>query len=50
MLKLTQNDTLKFSVNGFIEIQMRVKTNDGNVMASDIKKVSVQQILKDGEI
>ena len=53
---LTQADTLKFEVLDQhcgcdkVAIQVRMKTSDGTAMASDIMRISVQDILKDGEI
>lgn len=53
---LTQADTLAFKVvdqycgGDKVDIQVRLKTYDGVVMASDIMRISVQDILKDGEI
>lgn len=48
-VKLSQLDTLKFR-HASVEIQMRCKTKDGNVLASKIIKTSAERILKDGEI
>lgn len=50
IMKLTQTETLKLSSNDSVEIQIRCKTNLGEAFASDIIKVSVKRILKDGEI
>ena len=53
---LTQADTLKFEVLDQhcgcdkVDIQVRLKTYDGVVMASDIMRIPVQDVLKDGEI
>lgn len=43
---LTQEDTFEFQ-EGSVEIQIRVKTNDGTTLASDIKKVSCKRCLSD---
>lgn len=48
-VKLTQEDTLKLKT-GQVEIQIRAKTIDGDVIASDIILTSAQKILKDGVI
>ena len=48
-VKLTQEDTLKLKI-GLIEVQIRAKTVDGDVIASDIILTSAQKILKDGVI
>lgn len=46
-VKLTEADTLKFSHESILEIQMRC-VYDGNRMASDIIHATVERILKDG--
>lgn len=53
---LTQADTLAFkAVDQYcgcdkVAIQVRMKTSDGTAMASDIMRIPVQDVLKDGEI
>lgn len=53
---LTQADTLAFKVvdqycgGDKVDIQVRLKTSDGTAMASDIMRIPVQDVLKDGEI
>lgn len=53
---LTQADTLAFDVKNQVcncdkvNVQVRIKTSDGTAMASDIMRIPVQDILKDGEI
>ena len=53
---LTQADTLKFEVLDQhcgcdkVNIQVRIKTSDGTAMASDIMRIPVMDVLKDGEI
>ena len=49
VVKLTQAETLLFSP-GLVRIQIRVKTADGNVLASNVITVPASEILKDGEI
>lgn len=52
-VRLTQAETLAFGrgyVTEPVYIQIRAKTVDGDALASDIIKISVEQILKDGEI
>lgn len=48
--KLTQEQTLSLSKNDDVEIQLRILTNSGDAIASNIMKTSVSNILKDGEI
>ena len=53
---LAQADTLKFEVLDQhcgcdkVAIQVRMKTSDGAAMASDIMRIPVMDVLKDGEI
>ena len=53
---LTQADTLAFDVKNQVcncdkvNIQVRIKTSDGVAMASDIMRIPVMDVLKDGEI
>lgn len=53
---LTQADTLKFEVLDQhcgcdkVAIQVRMKTSDGTAMASDIMRIPLMDVLKDGEI
>ena len=53
---LTQADTLAFEVLDQrcgcdkVDVQVRMKTSDGTAMASDIMRIPVMDILKDGEI
>lgn len=51
-LALTQEDTLKFQQNSreTAEIQIRIRTKDGNALASNIIRVFVGRILKEGVI
>lgn len=49
-LKMTQKDTLSLHENRKTEIQIRVKTLDGDALASVIMVVDTDRILKDGEI
>lgn len=49
-LRLTQQDTLKLNAFMPVAIQVRIRTNDGNAVASNIITTSVGQILKDGVI
>ena len=50
ILHLTQEETLKLKANSIAEIQIRVRTNTGEALASNIIQVSTERILKDGEI
>ena len=48
---LTQEDTLALDCScGALDIQIRLKRNDGTTLASKIIKTTVGRILKDGEI
>lgn len=49
-VKLTQEDTLKLKDGLPTEMQIRVKTKDGNALASQIMKVSTERILREGVI
>lgn len=49
-VKLTQEETLKLECDCTTEIQIRAKTVSGDVIASDIKHVRTERILKDGVI
>ena len=49
-LHLTQEETLKLKADSIAEIQIRVRTNAGEALASNIIQVSTERILKDGEI
>ena len=44
---LTQEDTFLFTGGGIVDIQLRVKTTDGTVLASNIMRVSAEQCLSD---
>lgn len=50
VLELTQQDTLAFSTIGDVEIQLRARFADGSAPASQIIKVPVCKILKEGVI
>ena len=45
--QLTQEDTLKFKNNVLVEIQIKLKTLDGNVLASNVIVISVSKILNE---
>ena len=49
-VKLTQEETLALKCNCLTEIQIRVRTVDGNALASKVMTVSPDRILKDGVI
>lgn len=49
-VKLTQEETLKLACDCITEIQIRAKTISGDVVASEIKRVRTERILKDGVI
>ena len=46
-VKLTQEETLKLQDNKFTEIQLKVKTTEGDVMASQIIRKSTERILNE---
>ena len=46
---LDQEDTLKF-LGGYIDIQLRAVTDNGLAVASNIKRMSMERVLKDGVI
>ncbi len=47
--KLTQEETLKFPSTGFIT-QLKIKDTTGNVLASNIVRVSVKKVLDEVEL
>lgn len=49
-VKLTQDDTLKLEAGDRVEIQIRVRTKEGEALASKIKTTFAAKILKDGVI
>lgn len=49
-LQLTQEETLSMNENLVTEIQIRAKTLNGDVIASNIIRESTERILKDGVI
>jgi hypothetical protein len=49
-VRLTQEETLMLDCKCNTEIQVRVRTIDGEALASNIIVVSTQRILKDGVI
>lgn len=49
-VKLTQEETLELDCDLKTEIQVRVKTLEGEALASDIITVGTNRILKDGVI
>ena len=50
LIDLTQADTLALSTIGEVEIQCRARYPDGKAVASQIIKVPVKKILKEGVI
>ena len=49
ILSMTQTDTLYFGA-GRHNVQIRLRTDDGNAYASNIKQINLDYILKDGVI
>lgn len=49
-IRLTQEETLKFSTVGDVEIECRARFPDETATASCILRISVNKILKDGVI
>lgn len=47
---LTQEETLRLSCGCKTEMQVRIKTKDGESLASDIIEIETERILKDGVI
>ena len=47
---LTQEETLSLASGKFVEIQVRVKTVSDDVLASNIIRVNVDRILREGVI
>lgn len=50
VVELTQSDTLLFKDSRPTEVQIRYVTDEGVAEASDIIKINVERILKDGVI
>ncbi len=52
IVSLSQKDTLKFSLdsNDIVSVQIRTKFKNETAVASNILKIRVKEILKDGEI
>ena len=50
VLRLSQADTLAFKHGQLVDVQLRVKTVNGEALASDIIRATADRILKDGEI
>lgn len=46
-VRLSQEETLSFSCNACVEIQIRVLTNEGEALASCIMRVRVDECLSD---
>lgn len=46
---LTQDETLSFRP-GYVFIQLRATTTGGNVIASDVQQISIDEILQEGSI
>lgn len=49
-VKLTQKETMLLIPDANVEIQMRIRLNDGTAMASKIFNLTAERVLKDGEI
>ena len=49
-LTLTQQQTLSFQSKATSLVQLRLVLDDGSVVASNIIKITIGDILKDGEI
>jgi hypothetical protein len=45
-LKLTQEETLRFISSVRVEIQVRLLTNDGDALASDVITINVDRLLE----
>lgn len=44
--KLSQEDTLAFSDSGTVRVQLKIKTDSGDVLISKIKSMPVQAVLE----
>ena len=49
-VRLTQAETLELESGAITEIQLRVRTLEGEALASDIIVENTKRVLKDGEI
>lgn len=49
-VKLTQEETLAFSLSSRVDIQIRARFEDGSAVASNIMRATVEEILKEGVI
>lgn len=49
-IHLTQEETLSFNADAAVEIQLAIKTTDGEVMRSNIKRTTAERILKNEAI
>ena len=49
-VQLTQEETLSFVTKYPVLVQARMKLSDGTICATDINKLVVGEIIKDGEI
>ena len=47
VLKLTQEETLRFDSSQIVKVQMRMLTSGGDALASNIKRVAVGKLLED---
>ena len=45
--KLTQDETKQFKAEAFVRIQVKVLTTGGDVMASDVLRTPVEDVLND---
>lgn len=48
--RLTQEETLKLPAPSTVDVQLRVLTDDGTALATEVKKVSVKRLLKESVI
>ena len=46
-VKLTQEETMRFSERKIAELQLRVLLNDGNALATPVLRLDVGELLKD---
>ena len=47
---LTQEETLQIPAPSFVYVQLRIKTTDGTILATEAQKVSVKRLLKESVI
>lgn len=49
-IELTQEETLAFEVDPVLLVQVRAKSKQGDALASNIMRINVEDVLKEGKI